>query len=216
MSDLIVVGHLGDEDWLVRVFARYYVSRCRDFQIMQGLRPTFTLPVVSKDSRGNNTVKTAMRSLTRRGYNPLLVVKHTLRRFYANHAAEPPKLKHVLACQADPATLQEEAANEANNILSCDRVSLQQVAVSSSVLFETELTASQFLYLALPQLSSKIMVASVLWHLEGSDGVDKPLWREAVAEYLECPEVYAAVEMPFVKQQLLPLIDYRKFIRVSQ
>lgn len=215
MNAMIPGGQLGDEDWLVRMFSRYYVNRCRDFQVMQGARPTFSLPVMAAGDAVSSRMKTAMRSLMRRGYNPLLAVKHTLRRFNTMHAADPPKLKHVLACQADPDTLHKEAVSEATNILNCDRVNLQLVAASASILFEDNPTESQFLYLALPQLSSRIMAASVVWYLEGPEGIEKPQWREAVLEYLECPEVYASVEMQFVKQRLLPLIDYRKFTRVS-
>lgn len=216
MTELVPSSQVGDEDWLITVFARYYVAKCRDYQMMRGLRPTFSLPKMQRGDAASSRLKLSVKSLARRGYNPLLAVTHAMRRFYGMHEPEPPKLTHVLAIQADPEVLHEEALAEASQMLQCDNVNIKQIAASCGVLFDGDLSETQFLYLAVPQLSSKIMQASILWHLEGQQGVDKDAWREAVVEYLKCPEAYAALQMPFVREQLLPLIDYRKMTKVRR
>jgi hypothetical protein len=211
--EIIVTGTVGSENWLVKVFAKQYVVSCRDYQIMRGQRPTASFARMSADTSSMSQAKRTMQALLHRGYNPLLVIKFMFRRAHGMHLANPPKMKDLLGCTANPLTLYEEAAIEAANLLACDRNCLRQVAASAHFLFEGQPTHLELLQMAEAKMASSVMRASILWQVSGGTKVSKKLYQKAIAEYLACPEVYEDLDIPFVMEKLLRLIDYRRFTR---
>jgi hypothetical protein len=208
MTHLISVSETDpDVHRLLNVFVWVYGNAYRQFQAARGKAPTYR---VADSDKADNFARwrKVMYSLTRNGYNPLQVVRHEMLRFIMLNEPEPPRLGALSRVQIDQDTLREESQAAARSTLMGDLAKMSRFQTTIHNLFAEQPTDEQLMEAALEHVNSRVLRAVTLANGGGMSVIDRDVWRAALAEYLEHPEVYSELAGGQITRELHKMKTY--------
>lgn len=202
MTDLIARENVNpDAKRLLGMFVWVYGNAYRQFQAARGRQPIYRIAGRDKEDNFARWRK-VMYSLVRNGYNPLQVIRHEMLRFIMLNEPEPPRLGSLARVQVDQDTLKEESQVAARSTLMGDLAKMSRFQTTIHNMFAEEPTDAQLMEVALEHVNSKVLLAVTLANGGGAASLDRLVWRAALAEYLEHPEVYRDLAGGRITQEL--------------